>query len=274
MNRNLCYDTQITSCIDNLRQVSYTFENCPVNEFGYMSQSALHYERVKSYILSGIHAGDWCVGAKIPSENELANQFSFSRMTVNRAVKELEHEGFLERIQGKGTFVSQPRPLHSVLEIRSIAEEIRARGNDYTCRVIKLERDTRNVNIRSEMQLPDRAKLFYSSVVHLENSVPVQLEQRWVNPAIAPSYLKQNFLQLTPHDYLMSVAMFTHAQHRIEATLPSGQTRRTLKMESGEPCLLIHRQTWIDKTVATFAHLHHPGSRFQISSEMNPPSQH
>ena len=67
------------------------------------------YEKVKQAISHKISAGEWRPHDRIPSEAELVAQFGFSRMTINRALRELTDEGWLVRLQGVGTFVAEPK---------------------------------------------------------------------------------------------------------------------------------------------------------------------
>lgn len=240
-----------------------------------MNQPALQYQRIKSFIVEGIDGGQWQTGARLPSENELASQFSLSRMTVNRALKELEADGVVKRIQGKGTFVAPPRPLRSVLSIQGIDEEVRARGNDYQCRVLQLKSVVVGNSARSATRyvadalgVKPGANLFTSTVLHLENQQPIQLEQRWVKPTIWPGYLQQDFTLATPHQFLMNQAPFSRGQHTIEACLPTTRTRKLLAMSDEEACLLIHRQTWVGDEPASYVKLYHPGSRFQLTTSL------
>ncbi len=229
----------------------------------------LQYERIKHHIREGIQSGEWVAGARIPSENELAKEFSASRMTANRAINELTAEGLLERIQGKGTFVAANQSLRSVLRIQGIDQEVRSRGNQYSSRLLHLSSTASDRHLASLFGLPIGAKLFFSRIVHLEESIPIQLEERWVNPKVAPCYADQDFEKLTPHDYLMSVAPLTRGVHTIEACLPDSRISRALKMEKGLPCLLIYRQTWVNQTVASYAKLYHPGNRYQLRADWN-----
>lgn len=64
------------------------------------------YQGIKQDLLDKIYAGLLKSDAQIPSEKELSEQFKVSRITVRRALEELEEEGFIYRRQGKGTFVS------------------------------------------------------------------------------------------------------------------------------------------------------------------------
>ena len=99
------------------------------------------YQRVKRHILKHIEAGDWQPGDRVPSENELVRLFAISRMTVNRAVRELTRDGRLIRLQGKGTYVAEPKAGAALLEILPIDEEIAARGAHYRADVITLARE-------------------------------------------------------------------------------------------------------------------------------------
>ncbi|RTZ97716.1 MAG: histidine utilization repressor, partial [Deltaproteobacteria bacterium] len=84
------------------------------------------YLQVKDYILERIGSGKWPPDQRIPSENQLVKRLGVSRMTVNRALRELSAEGRLVRIQGVGSFVAHPRPLTTLFQIISIDKEIRS----------------------------------------------------------------------------------------------------------------------------------------------------
>lgn len=98
------------------------------------------YETVKQDICKKIAGGVWQPHDRIPSEAELVAQYGFSRMTINRALRELTDEGWLVRLQGVGTFVAEPKGQSALFEVRSIAEEIAARRHQHRCEVLTLER--------------------------------------------------------------------------------------------------------------------------------------
>lgn len=94
------------------------------------------YLRIKTAILDNIHTGIWASGVAIPAEITLAEDFGVSRMTVNRAIKELEAERVLERRQGSGTYVAQQKYNNAHIEVRNIAKDIRERFHHYHAQVI------------------------------------------------------------------------------------------------------------------------------------------
>src|SRR5208282_3835399 len=98
------------------------------------------YLKVKRHILENIGSGKWGTSTRVPSENEIVKSFGVSRMTANRALRELRDEGILVRIAGVGSFVADRQPHTHPLTIRSIAEEIRERGHVHRAQIVSLER--------------------------------------------------------------------------------------------------------------------------------------
>lgn len=222
------------------------------------------YQQVKDHILDRVLKGDWPEGARVPSENELTRTLGFSRMTVNRALRELTAEGWLTRTQGAGTFVAESRPQSAVLDIRNIADEIRERGHDYSSEIYQLRAETAGSVEAGLLGLDEGTEIFHSLIVHYENGHPVQLEDRFVNPAAAPDYLGQNFRSITPYEYLMKAAPLSEAEHVIQAIQPDPETARLLSIKPQAPCLLLKRRTWSGGKSVTYARLVHPGERFQL----------
>lgn len=222
------------------------------------------FARIKRHVVARIESGEWSVASRVPSENQLAAEFGVSRMTARRALLELMHEGWLVRSQGLGTFVADRKPALSMLEVRNIAEEIAARGHRYSNRVLRLEAIAASEAVAMYLEVDVRSPVFHSIIVHIDNQVPVQLEDRFTNPAVAPDYLDQDFAQETPNAYLSRRAPIEAIEHVIEAVLPTAQVARWLQIERVEACLQISRRTWSGHRVASYARLAHPGSRYRM----------
>ena len=237
-----------------------------------MNQPAPLYRQVKAYILSRIASGEWAPNNRILSETELVSACRASRMTVNRALRELTAEGHLVRLQGVGTFVAIPKPQSALLEIRSVASEIRDRGGVHTSEVLLHGRESASREVARAMELGQNAAVFHCLVLHLESGIPIQLEDRYVNPEVAPHFLDQDFTKTTPSEYLLSVAPVTDAEHIIEAVGPDRRTRKLLRMQPDEPCLVLHRRTWTHNLVATRGSFFYPGSRYKLGGRFKPSS--
>ena len=225
------------------------------------------YEQVKTFIKTQITQGVWRPGDAVPSEAALQLQFSVSRMTVNRAVKELAVEGLVTRVQGSGTVVAQLHRISSTLAFRDIRDEIQTRGHAHSTQVLKVGAIRADAALADIFKLPVGAKLFHSLLVHLEDGVPIQFEDRHVNPASAPDYLGVDFNTTTPTHYLLAHAPLTEARYSIEACLPRPQEAKSLGLKRGEPCLVLTRSTVSGLHVASLARLVYPGQRYSFHGQ-------
>jgi GntR family histidine utilization transcriptional repressor len=231
------------------------------------------YRKVKAFIEEQILSGAWQRDTQIPSENQFVDALGISRMTVHRALRELTADGHLMRLHGVGTFVAAPKARSAYLEIRSIAEEIKARGGIHSSQLHFLEEEIAPAHLATAMGLPPRAKVFHSITVHRDSGLAVQLSDRYVNPTFAPGYIKQDFSQITPAEYLLRVAVPDEVEHTIEADMPDAQVQSLLEMDSAEPCLILHRMTWVHGLLATSSRLVWPGSRHSVGGRFRPRSQ-
>jgi GntR family transcriptional regulator, histidine utilization repressor len=228
------------------------------------------YLRVKNHILDNIGSGKWGASARVPSENDIVKSFGVSRMTANRALRELQDEGVLVRIAGVGSFVADRQAHGHPLEIRGIDREIRERGHVHRSEVVALERIRAVAELAEDFGVAPRTELYCSVIVHYENERPIQLEDRYVLPQLAPDYLRMDFNQTTPHDYLIKVAPLQQAEHVLRAQMPDERTRKLLSMKKDEPCLVVIRRTWTADQIASVARLYHPGSRYELSGRFRP----
>lgn len=223
---------------------------------------------IKQHICQKIESGEWQQHAKVPSENELAEQFSVSRMTARRALQELTEQGLLIRSQGSGTFVATFKSQSSLLEIRNIADEIQERGHQHHAKQLTLKAVAVNEEIAILLNLKSSETVYYSEVLHFENDQPIQLEQRYVNSVLVKNYLTQDFTKITPHEYLSSEAPLTEATHEIEAVLADKNICQLLNIETSSPCLQVKRRTWSSKGVVSLAILTSPGNKYRLGSHL------
>ena len=113
--------------------------------------------------------------------------------------------------------------------------------------------------------------VFHVLVVHQENGVPIQLEDRYVVEDFAPDCLQQDFTKITPSAWLSGISPLQEAEHIVRATMPGKAVRERLGIDEQEPCLLVLRRTWAHGRPVSFARLHHPGSRFELTGHYAPP---
>ena len=237
---------------------------------GLSSPATAPYAQVKLFLKQGLSVGRWEPGALMPSESELVAQFSVSRMTVTRALRELQNEGLVTRVQGLGTYAAHLAQVSSTLTIRDLHEEITARGHRHHAEVHLARRERTPAALAPQLGLAPGAPVFHTLIVHFEDQVALQCEDRYVNPACAPDYLKTDFTRITPTHYLLEVAPLWEAQYAIQAGAPSTREAELLGIPIEEPCLIIVRRTVNRDIPITLARLVHPGSRYRVEGQFKP----
>lgn len=235
------------------------------------AQTTPRYQQLKESIIARISSGELQPRDRVPSEHELVGSTGVSRMTANRALRELNDEGYVERVAGVGTFVADLKAASHVLEVRNIADEVHLRGHEHTAIVLKCETRLASPAIAELLHIDKDAEVHHVLVIHLENEAPIQIEDRYVTWDFAPDFQAQDFAVITPSAYMSAIAPLQEAEHVVRASMPGKDVREHLRMTSEEPCLVVTRRTWAHGRPVSFARLHHPGSRFELTGHYAPP---
>ncbi len=230
------------------------------------------YLAVKELVRQKIQAGAWKVGDRIASEHELVAELGISRMTVHRGLRELASEGLLTRVAGVGTFVADGKAESSLLQVVNIAQEIRARGHEYRFLLLESVRESAPLEVATALGVSTGDSVFHVAGIHFEDGVPMQLEDRYVNPKAAPGFLEQDFRSVLPGEYLLGAVPLDEAEHVVDATAATPEQAERLGLPVGSPCLVLTRRTWTRGLCVTFVRCIHPGSRYRLGTRFRPGS--
>lgn len=228
------------------------------------------YARVKAHLKQGLAGGRWPPGALMPSEAELVAEFGVSRMTVSRAIRELQSEGLVVRSQGVGTFAAPLHRVSSTLTIRDLQEEILERGHRHHAEVRVQRAEPAAGALAAQLGVAAGGTVFHTLIVHFEDGTPLQCEDRYVNPACAPDFLAADFTRTTPTHVLFETTALWRAQYSIEAARPTAQEAALLGIAVDEPCLVVVRRTFTRDAPITLARLVHPGRLYALRGEFQP----
>jgi len=234
-------------------------------------QAKPRYQQLKDLIIEQISSGDLRPHDRVPSENELVESTGVSRMTANRALRELTHEGYVDRVAGIGTFVSDLKANSHLLEVRNIADEVTLRGHKHSSQVVQKTKQQASDEVAEALQLAKGDTVFNILLVHLEDGVPIQVEDRYVVTDFAPEFLAQDFSTVTPSAYLSHISPLQGADHVVRAVMPETKIQELLKITVQEPCLVVIRRTWAKAKPVTYGRLHHPGSRYELTGHYASP---
>ncbi|USG61624.1 UTRA domain-containing protein [Sneathiella marina] len=222
------------------------------------------YEQVKSYVLKRISSGDWPAYCRLPSEHTMVKDMGISRMTIHRALRELTQAGFLERIQGVGTFVAPIKAVPKNLELNDIDQVIRARGSKHHCKIHFLQAEPADTDAANLIAVSEGDQIFRSYFVHYENDIPLMLEDRHVSATLFPEYLEMDFHDSTADRCISNrFALLSH-EHNIQAKVSDAEISHFLALDAATACLVINCRTWFGEKIVSTARMVYPGDRYHL----------
>lgn len=222
----------------------------------------MKYIAIYDYLAERI-GRDLSAGDKIPSERELCERFSVSRMTVRQAVDALVNEGLLVRQQGKGTFVAHQK-LDLQLRITSFAQEMRMRGMVPSTRVLMCEERQPPTMIASSLGLSESDTVYLIKRLRFADGIPMAVEEAWLPAGILP-----NFITPAPPDGIYAELQArgltpTWGEDNIESVPLDRRLSQLLDVSVGTPSLLITRRTFADDVPVFFSVAHYRGDRYKL----------
>jgi len=213
-------------------------------------------------------------GDRIPSERQLCNIYNISRTTVRNAITDLEHQGFLERIQGKGTFVKIPRNTKQNLSnYYSFTERTKEIGK--TPKTLILEYHIRTLD-KENMDIlnADENELYIDFTrLRLADNEPMLLETTYLKYDDFPDITKKLLEELPLYDifeqkYQRKIVKVTET---FSATVLNDTQANYLKAEENSSSLKITRYSFdIDDNIIEFTKSYAPEDRFNYETTYYP----
>ncbi len=228
------------------------------------------YRQIRAQLVEQIRTGVLRPGDRVESENELGARFGVSRLTVQRAMRDLVAEGLLRRVQGSGTFVSEAAPGFPLVEVRDLAAEIRTRGATPGVEVLLHRRERASPEDGALLGLEAEAALFRARLLVLMDGRPLAIEDRCVRPDVYPDFLEQDFTTTSIFAYLAARSKLEDIETVVSAILPDARTAQLLEVGAGEPCLHVRRRNWWRGTCVTVTRFTYAGQRQILASRYRP----
>lgn len=200
------------------------------------------YYLVKRAILELI--ADLPPGSPVPTERELAERFDTSRTTVRQAISELVVNGRLERTQGRGTFVAQPK-LMQVRPLTSFSQDLAAEGWRPGSRILEVATERATGEVCSHLQVEPGALVHRVERLRTQAEEPIALEIARLPgplPGLADELAVRGSLYRTLTDAYGII--LDAVEDVVETTLADPMTADLLGVDTGLPLLLVHRTAW------------------------------
>ena len=127
-----------------------------------------------------IYSGNLNPGEKLPPENDIADHFKISRMTVRKALAELIDDDLLYSEKGKGTFVAKPRLDNVEFELQNFREEIKKRGMEPNPKLLKVKIKRANNEMSEKLHIKKGTKCLDFSLVISADNEPLIYEDKYI----------------------------------------------------------------------------------------------
>ena len=174
------------------------------------------YQQLKEMFLGEISNGNWKTGTTIPSELEIANRFSVSRATVRQATMDLVHAGYLRRIQGKGTIVTEPK-IEPLAALTSFSENMKAAGINPGWRTLLVEWNFPSQQVAERLQQANGRALYIERLL-LGDDRPLALQKAWY-----PSWLVGQHKDFFTKEYLDHHSLYETLRTKCGAVLHTAE---------------------------------------------------
>lgn len=204
------------------------------------------YIIVKHAIKAMLDQGLLEANAILPSERELMETYNVSRITVRRAVEELEQEGYLYKVQGKGTFVKGDEKRQDLISITSCTEDVLRLGMTPTRRVVGSEIVPADKKRQSRLSLAEGDRVFRLKRIYYADGEPLNYTTVYLPYKLFPGVESHDFSLTSLYKVLEEEygVKITRAERTLEAVLAYEEVQEYLNIRSGVPLILFRCITY------------------------------
>jgi GntR family transcriptional regulator len=204
------------------------------------------YHQLEEHIKELIEEGKLKTGDSVPPEREFAEKYKISRMTVRQAFTKLVNEGYLHRLQGKGTFVSERKIEQALQGLTSFTEDMKARGMEPGSQLIHFEIIPATTQIAAQLAISEYGPVYEIKRIGLADGVPMAIETNYISANLIQG-LTEKIVNQSLYAYIESQLNLNidRASQIIESSIASQTEAKLLNISKGAPVMLIQRNTFL-----------------------------
>ena len=227
------------------------------------------YIQIRDQLRDEIEAGRWKIGDKLPSERDLANYFSVSRMTLRQAVQTLVDEGIIDRKVGSGTYISKQKVQEKMSGVTSFSEIIRSQGKEPSSRTISYYIATPSKGEKKNLELLDQQKVLRMERVRYADEVPICFEIASIPYDLVKEYTKEEIT----HSFYDTLLLKGNLQpgraiQTISAMLASEKVASYLEIKKGAAILRLQQTSYLtNHQPFEYVRSSYVGNRFEFFLE-------
>ncbi len=199
------------------------------------------YIQLTRILLEEINAGRWQPGERIPTEEELCREYNVSKITVRQSILNLAEEGYLLKVQGKGTFVTGILPEGCLAMKTRFTEEMF--GKEVEVQKEILYKGKRKPPPDAGGYLRTAEKTYSILSRRVVSGKPVYLEESFIPYRMVPGIEKVDFSRLSLYAVLqeMAIKKIFKVVQTVEISQARGDNAKQLDVRGGVPILVVHR---------------------------------
>ncbi|KGI86360.1 transcriptional regulator [Exiguobacterium mexicanum] len=204
------------------------------------------YQQVAHKMRTFIESGTWAPGEAIPTEAQLVEEFSVSRVTVRQAVKLLQEEGLLWKRQGSGTYVQSEKIEHNMYELKSFTEDMKREGKEVTNKVLTFTLQPPSEKVREALELEDGELVFYVRRQRFADGEPLIVEDTYLPLKLFPD-LTYEVMSQSKYAYIEEIKQFKIADSVQEfiPVLPTKEIAEMLGVSERTPILKVELYSFL-----------------------------
>lgn len=229
------------------------------------------YYQLRRYISDRIESGELKPGDRLPSESKLVSRFGISRTTVRQALGELTSLGLLTRIQGKGTFVVQPRIQQRLSRLTGFSQDMHSRRLRPSSQILDLALVHLDGRIADRLGVPPNSEAVFLRRLRLADSEPMAIEISYLLNIFFDALRSENLAERSLYEVLKQncATIPTRAAQEMEAIPCPATEAALLGIRKGSPVLHIHRTSY-DQTDHPFEQVEsfYRGDRYVFYAEL------
>jgi GntR family transcriptional regulator len=223
------------------------------------------YSQIREIIRRRVLDGTYAPHSQVPSESQMMEAFGVSRITVRQALADLQREGLIFKVAGKGSFVAKPKAFQSLSRLQGFGEAMSSAGYETFSQVLSAKRVKASEVVARRLQLKPGAAVFEIQRLRHLNREPISVDVSYFRLPLGERLARadlpaRDIFVILENDYGMHL---THAELQIEAISADETLARQLRIAEASPLLRIERLTHADEQPVDFEFLYYRGDAFQ-----------
>ncbi|MFM8900870.1 MAG: GntR family transcriptional regulator [Burkholderiales bacterium] len=228
-------------------------------------QSVPMHTQIREIIRRSVLDGSYPPHSQMPSESQMMETYGVSRITIRQALGDLQKEGLIFKVAGKGSFVAKPKAFQNLSRLQGFGEAMGASGYETFSQVISSKQVKASELVAKRLQLKTGAPVFELQRLRYLNREPISVDvsyfPRELGQRLAQEDLPtRDIFVILENDYGLHL---THADVQIEAISANDTLARQLRIAEATPLLRIERLTYADDRPIDFEFLYYRGDAFQ-----------